>query len=571
MAHAIAHRAAGAIHQRAAARLRPVRKSAERAGGLSYAASVAQPPARKPLPSITNELSFADVGLTSGVEPPPPPRAPLPSITRELSFADLVPAARAQPPPPPRAPLPSITRELTTRELGTLVEGARPADEHETAALGGAEMDALLTSERATSRAVDVVHAASYPASAAAERAAAERAAAERAPAERAPAERAAIDQTAADRAFREWAAIGQPAVDRAAAERAATERAAADQAAAYRAFHERAAAEQAAADRAFRERATRPSLPEPARLPAVMLAPEALPPQASPAVPFAPAPAGRVALASAAPFAPAPAGSPALPTARESSPWQPEATLTMPPSVGGRRRGVGPTVFVALGGATLLAIAVGAVILSSRTADETSGTNHPGATSGTSAGNATAPANGTSGGNGTTEKNGTDPPSTPAATSNAAGVAATTTTTTTAGAPAAGPEAEARAALGRLRDGVGACTRDVIGVLPGTSPPVPSAFVALKGGAYQSVPRDFRSPVFACTKYRETEAQRFQIQWQLTVRPSQGRGVAWLDDDGDGRPDRALGFSAKLLGKKQVELGEIAPLDPMPAPMKAM
>jgi hypothetical protein len=131
------------------------------------------------------------------------------------------------------------------------------------------------------------------------------------------------------------------------------------------------------------------------------------------------------------------------------------------------------------------------------------------------------------------------------------------------------GAEAEARAALTRLRDGLGVCVRDVIGVLPGTSPAVPEKLAAMKGGAYKSVPRDFRSPVFSCLKYRETKPQRFQIQWQVTMQPSEGRGVAWLDDDGDGKADRALSFRAALVRKKEVDLGEIGFLTPVPPVMK--
>jgi hypothetical protein len=156
--------------------------------------------------------------------------------------------------------------------------------------------------------------------------------------------------------------------------------------------------------------------------------------------------------------------------------------------------------------------------------------------------------------------------------TSAAAGAASAAPSSAPTAPPAAsGAEAEARAALGRLRDGIGTCTRDVIGGLPGTTPPIPLAFATLKSGPYKSVPRDYRSPVFSCAKYRESEPQRFQIQWQLVTRPSEGRGVAWLDDDNDGKPDRAFAFSAKLLAKNKVELGEVVPIDPVPAVMKAL
>jgi hypothetical protein len=126
-------------------------------------------------------------------------------------------------------------------------------------------------------------------------------------------------------------------------------------------------------------------------------------------------------------------------------------------------------------------------------------------------------------------------------------------------------PEGEARRALTRFRDGIGACVRDVIGVLPGTSPPVPNTLKLMKNGVYTSAASDFRTPVYQCAKYAETAPQPFQIQWQLGAPPTGGIGVAWLDDDGDGNPDRAFGFTAKLVKKKEVTLGEIMPLSPVP------
>jgi hypothetical protein len=156
-----------------------------------------------------------------------------------------------------------------------------------------------------------------------------------------------------------------------------------------------------------------------------------------------------------------------------------------------------------------------------------------------------------------------------PAATSTATATATSTATATASvrsGKPeAASPEAAARASLARFRDGIGACVRDVIGVLPGTSPPVPGTMKLMKNGVYASAPGDYRTPVFVCTKYSETTPQPFQIQWQLGTPPTEGLGVAWLDDNGDGAPDRAFGFSAKLVKKKEVTFGEIGPLSPLP------
>lgn len=127
-------------------------------------------------------------------------------------------------------------------------------------------------------------------------------------------------------------------------------------------------------------------------------------------------------------------------------------------------------------------------------------------------------------------------------------------------------PEADAKAALTRLREGIGACVRNVIGILPGTSPPVPPSLALLKTGTYQSNGADWKSPVFACTAYRETNPQSFQIQWQLSKVPTEGTGVAWIDENKDGKPDRAFGFRATLKKKKEVTLSDIVPLVPIPA-----
>lgn len=126
-------------------------------------------------------------------------------------------------------------------------------------------------------------------------------------------------------------------------------------------------------------------------------------------------------------------------------------------------------------------------------------------------------------------------------------------------------PEQAVRQALARFREGIGTCVREVIGVLPGTSPAVPVTMKLMKNGIYASVAADYRSPVFACARYRESEPQPFQIQWQRGAAPVDGMGVAWLDDNGDGQPDRAFGFSAKLVKKKEVTFGEIEQQSPMP------
>lgn len=121
----------------------------------------------------------------------------------------------------------------------------------------------------------------------------------------------------------------------------------------------------------------------------------------------------------------------------------------------------------------------------------------------------------------------------------------------------------DARAALMRLRSGVLACARENIGVLPGTSPPVPSNIHMASSGGYSSAPRDWGTPVWSCAGFAITTPQRFQIQWQAVTPNNEGIGVAWLDDDQDGAPDRALGFRATLKDRGQPEAGDIEAFDP--------
>jgi hypothetical protein len=129
---------------------------------------------------------------------------------------------------------------------------------------------------------------------------------------------------------------------------------------------------------------------------------------------------------------------------------------------------------------------------------------------------------------------------------------------------PPPGPiEVEVREALTRLRDGVQGCVKSNIGVLPGTSPAIPSK-IAAAGGAtgYASTIADWRTPVWSCARFSMSRPQRFQIQWQQQKVRTQGMGVAWIDENGDGKADRALGFRGTLKKRGEVELGEIEPID---------
>jgi hypothetical protein len=120
--------------------------------------------------------------------------------------------------------------------------------------------------------------------------------------------------------------------------------------------------------------------------------------------------------------------------------------------------------------------------------------------------------------------------------------------------------ERQARAALERLRDGLAECIRHGIHGLPGSSPAVPLALASLKGGAYPAAPAEWRTSVWSCAHFQIHEPMSFQLQWQL-VRPGvEGMGIAWIDADGNGVADRALGFSIKLGARGELELGDVEP-----------
>lgn len=370
-------------------------------------------------------------------------------------------AVSPQRPPDARPPVPSITREVSAPEQAPLVDATRPPEEVTTASIGGAEMDALLASERSQ------------------------------------------LSETA-----RNVIATNTPSAQAAAVM-----------------TRERP-------DVAF------PSVTSEAT---VVLAPELTAPPAQASAWVAP-PAG--VLPPAGPGAEPPVAVPLAAKVPVIPVFEPP-----PPS----RTGI---LFV-LGGATLLAVALGAVLFGVRKGD-------PPAQAEAAQGSAPAAS---------------PPPAATAPTSVSApqgrttapaGATAKAAPASPSAAPPGSPEAEARAALERLRDGVAKCVRDVIGVLPGTSPAVPAAFSLLRRGTYKTASGDYRSPVFACVDYRPIGPQRFQIQWQMVSHPGEGRGVAWIDTDGDKKADRAFGFRAALVRKNEVDLGEIGPLDPMPQVMKA-
>ena len=121
--------------------------------------------------------------------------------------------------------------------------------------------------------------------------------------------------------------------------------------------------------------------------------------------------------------------------------------------------------------------------------------------------------------------------------------------------------ETEAREALERLRGGLGACIRNGIHSLPGSSPAVPPSLAASKGGAYTPKPAEWRTAVWSCARFRIAGPMSFQVQWQLVKPAAEGLAVAWIDDDGDGAADRALGFHVTLGPRGEPVLGDVGPL----------
>lgn len=125
--------------------------------------------------------------------------------------------------------------------------------------------------------------------------------------------------------------------------------------------------------------------------------------------------------------------------------------------------------------------------------------------------------------------------------------------------------EVDARKALGRLREGIGDCVRHAIGSLPGSSPAVPPALKLTSGAGYAAPPADWKTAVWSCAKFRHDAPMRFQLQWQSVKPTVEALGIAWIDDDGDGDADRALGFRATAKGTRDVDLGEITPMEMRP------
>lgn len=132
-----------------------------------------------------------------------------------------------------------------------------------------------------------------------------------------------------------------------------------------------------------------------------------------------------------------------------------------------------------------------------------------------------------------------------------------------TAPAPAGSDEEQAKAALDKLRQGIETCVSKKIHVLPGTSPPVPDGLAWLKHGPYASLKRDWVGPFFSCTAFRLEAPMPFMIQWQVVRPKGSGTAVVWLDDDHDGKADRAFGFTAHWKERDVVTFDPVGPLPP--------
>ena len=130
---------------------------------------------------------------------------------------------------------------------------------------------------------------------------------------------------------------------------------------------------------------------------------------------------------------------------------------------------------------------------------------------------------------------------------------------------PQSAAEIDARTALTRLRGGMGDCVRRAIGSLPGSSPAVPLTMKQTSGAGYTAVPADWRTAVWSCARFRHDAPMQFQVQWQSVKPGAEALGLAWVDDDGDGEPDRAFGFRATAKGAHDVELGEVEPVEMRP------
>lgn len=112
------------------------------------------------------------------------------------------------------------------------------------------------------------------------------------------------------------------------------------------------------------------------------------------------------------------------------------------------------------------------------------------------------------------------------------------------------------------MRDGIAKCTSQKIHILPGSSPPLPTALAWVSKSPYTSSFKDYYNSFYSCTEFRITEPQEFVIQWQGEPGGKGGMGIAWIDEDKDNIADKAFGFSATLPERDKPEFGPIGPVD---------
>ncbi len=148
------------------------------------------------------------------------------------------------------------------------------------------------------------------------------------------------------------------------------------------------------------------------------------------------------------------------------------------------------------------------------------------------------------------------------AAPASASDAPSATASSTTSAAPSP-VEAQARAAMERLRAGLDDCIRRGLRSLPGSSPAIPPALPKARAAPYLPPATTWRTAVWSCAHFEIAEPMRFEIQWQLVRPGAEGLGIAWMDLDDDGVADRALGFTIKLGPRGDPETGEIVAMDP--------
>lgn len=151
--------------------------------------------------------------------------------------------------------------------------------------------------------------------------------------------------------------------------------------------------------------------------------------------------------------------------------------------------------------------------------------------------------------------------PSPSAAAASASAATSAEAPATTASAADVG-EREAREALSKLREGIGACVERGASALPATAPAVPPLLKQSRPDGYTAKAEEWKALIWSCARFSAAEPMRFQLQWQADKPFQEGMAIAWIDGDDDGNADRALSFRVTMKAKGKVELGDIGPID---------